>query len=106
MQVLIDKATRQIVAYGEFPTPPTDANLAVIDVTDIQAAKLAQVGVKVLGANGQITVTPPDPNAPNPLAPVPNPKHDAAITALKGAAKGKDGAAALAQAILDMQGIG
>jgi hypothetical protein len=106
MHVLIDATTRQVIGYGYMPTPPADPNLTVVEITETQAAKLTQPGVKVLGANGQVTVTPPDPNTPSPLVPAPNPKHDAAITALKGAAKGKDGAAALAQAILDMQGIG
>jgi hypothetical protein len=103
MQVQIDKTTRQIVAYGAFPTPPTDPAILLVEITDAQAAKLTHAGDKILGANGQITVTPPDPNAPNPFA---NPKRAAAITALKTAAAGTGPMATVAQAILDLGGVG
>jgi hypothetical protein len=101
VQILVDKTTQQILASGAFPTPPLDPNIAVVEITDTQAPRLSQAGIKTLGANNQVIVTP----AP---APVPDPsiaKHAAAITSLKTAAGGTGPMATVARAILDMQGI-
>jgi hypothetical protein len=61
MQVLIDKGTRAIVGYGEFPTPPTDDAILCLTVSDTEAEKLTRAGTKSLDADGRIIVTPPDP---------------------------------------------
>ena len=54
-QVLIDSATRQVLAFGVFPTAPP-AGQEVAQVTDAEAAKQFQRGVKTLELNGTITV--------------------------------------------------
>jgi hypothetical protein len=90
-----------VLASGAFPTPPADPNVLCVDITDKEAAKLAQSGSKTLGAGGGVTVSVPSAPTPDPQ----QQKRDTAIVALKGAAKGKDAIATLAQAMLDMQGI-
>jgi hypothetical protein len=101
MQLLIDKATRHVLASGAFPTPPADPNVLCVDITDKEAAKLAQSGSKTLGADGTLTVTPPPAPTPDPH----DAKRGAAITALKTAAGGTGAMATLAQAMLDLHGI-
>jgi hypothetical protein len=103
MQVLIDKTTRQITGYGLFSAPPADPNTLMLTISDALMTKLQQAGVKVLNAKGDdIAVTPPP-------VPVPDPgvaKRAATITALKTAAGGTGAMATVAQAILDLGGVG
>jgi hypothetical protein len=59
MQLLVDHATRTILAYGTFPVPQPGAD--VVQVADTLLATLQQPGVKTLNADGTINVTPPTP---------------------------------------------
>jgi hypothetical protein len=56
MQALIDVQTSAILATGAFPTPPDDPALAVVTLTDAEAAKLTQRGVKTVAKDGTVTV--------------------------------------------------
>lgn len=58
MQVQIT-ASRQIIAFGHFPTPPADPAIQVVDIDDSQAPLLTQLGTKSLAPDDTITVTPP-----------------------------------------------
>lgn len=55
MLVLIRNDTREILAAGAALTAP-DAAYAVIEITDAQAARLSERGLKTLGLNNQISV--------------------------------------------------
>ena len=67
-QVQIDRRTKSVLAFGEFPTAPLDPTIAVVAIADAEVPKLHALGAKTLGDDGVITVTPP---APLPPAPAP-----------------------------------
>jgi hypothetical protein len=56
MQALIDVQTSAFLAPGAFPPPPDDPALAVVTLTDAEAAKLTQRGVKTVAKDGTVTV--------------------------------------------------
>jgi len=62
MQLLVDHATRAVLAYGYFPSAQPGAD--VVQVDDGLLATLQQPGAKKLNADGSIAITPPGPIAP------------------------------------------
>jgi division protein CdvB (Snf7/Vps24/ESCRT-III family) len=56
MQAIIDTKTRLIQSTGTFPTPPDDPALAIVTLTDAEAAKLRQPGVKTVAEDGTVSV--------------------------------------------------
>lgn len=70
MQAQIDFETREIIAWGDFPSGVTDTSSSfVVTLLDSELSKMAELGTKTLNEDGTITVTPPDPNFnPFPVA--------------------------------------
>jgi hypothetical protein len=69
-QVQILRATRLILAFGDFPAgSPDPATIDVLRVADTEFARLQSPGTKTLRADGTVVVTPPPPpsSASSPL---------------------------------------
>jgi hypothetical protein len=65
IQLLVDHATRTVLAYGYLPTiQPVGAD--IVQVADTLLATLQQPGTKTLNADGTLSVTPPGPTVPPP----------------------------------------
>jgi hypothetical protein len=75
MDVQVDKQTGEIMAWGLFPAGSLDPNIDIVEVLPDEESKIHQLGMKHMGDDGVITVTPP-PESP-PLPPQPDYGSDA-----------------------------
>jgi hypothetical protein len=65
MQVVIDKATKVIIAYGRSMAAPAEG-LELAELAESEEPKMAEAGLKILETGGTVTVLPLPAEEPVP----------------------------------------